>query len=116
MALKVTPKPATGFWNFSPEGSDDSGTVSLLSVTRTCAHLTAVTLSIRSATDNELPLMPWPASRYRRQGLSGQRRHRESARHRVERGSWFRCRFRPGPLGRAVPEDVDDEGDQQDRD
>src|SRR5215216_2947699 len=107
MALKVTPKPATGFMKpgfIGPASFGSSAIGRLLSIQR------SVTLSIGPATDNQLPLLARGAPRYRRQLLSGQRRDGESTRHRVESGRLFgglRCRRR------LLAEHVGDEGEQQ---
>src|SRR5690349_9519530 len=78
MALKVTPKPATGFWKPGLVSLGSSAIGRLLSIR------SSVTASVRPATDNQLALAARAAPRHRRQLLSGQRRDRESARHRVE--------------------------------
>src|SRR6478736_4257883 len=84
MALKVTPKPATGFWKPGLVSFGSSAIGPLLSVTRSGDG--SVTRSIGPATDNQLPLAARTAPRYRRQLLAGQWGHGESAGHRVESG------------------------------
>src|SRR5919112_2507455 len=84
MALKVTPKPATGFWKPGLVSLGSSAIGRLLSLRRSDRR--SVTLSIGTTTDNELPLPVRAAPRHGRQLLTGQWRHGESAGHRVERG------------------------------
>src|SRR4051794_33235856 len=84
MALKVTPKPATGFWKPGLVSLGSSAIGRLLSVTRSVDR--SVTRSTGPATDNQLALAARAASWHRRQLLSRQWRHGESARHRVEGG------------------------------
>src|SRR5689334_9214226 len=80
MALKVTPKPATGFWKPGLVSLGSSAIGRLLSIRR------SVTDSVRPATDNQLAVTVRAAPGHRRQLLSGKRRDGESARHRVEAG------------------------------
>src|SRR3954453_6934888 len=108
MALKVTPKPATGFMKPGLVSLGSSAIGRLLSIRRTSRR--SVTVSIGPATDNQFPLLARGAPRYRRQLLPGQRRDGESARHRVESGRHFvglRRRLR------LLAEHVGDEGEQQ---
>src|SRR5690606_3727265 len=111
MALKVTPKPATGFRKPGLVSLGSSAIGRLLSIRRSAQRpVTSVTLSIGPTTDNQLPLPARAAPGHRRQLLSGQRRYREPAGHRVELGRGLGGRRLPG-LPRA--EDVGDEGEQQ---
>src|SRR5690242_11809236 len=106
MALKVTPKPATGFWK---PGFDCPVSLGFSAIGRLLSIQRSVTHSVHPTTDNELPLPSRTAPGHRRQLLSGQRRYGESARHRVETGGLGRdLRLRP-PLA----EHVHDEGEQQ---
>src|SRR5690606_21270013 len=109
MALKVTPKPATGFRKPGLVSLGSSAIGRLLSIRRSAQRF--VTLSVGPTTDNQFPFPAGTAAGHRRQFLSGQRGHGESARHRVERGRGFGGGlFRP--LG-LVAEQVRDEGEQQ---
>src|SRR5690242_1619136 len=104
MALKVTPKPATGFMKPGLVSFGSSAIGRLLSIRR------SVTGSIRPTTDNELPLAARAAPGNRRKLLSGQWRYGESARHGVESGGLRGGLF--ALLG-LLAEHVDDEGQEQ---
>src|SRR5215212_639024 len=107
MALKVTPKPATGFWK---PGFDCPASLGSSAIGRLLSIQSSITLSIGPTTDNQLPLATRAAPWHRWKLLSGQRRYGEPAGHRVEPG-----RFLGGLLGRLrlLAEHVDDEGEQQ---
>src|ERR1041385_1471790 len=107
MALKVTPKPATGFWKPGfdcPVSFGSSAIGRLLSIQR------SVTASIRPTTDNQLALTARAPARHRRRLLSRQWRYGESARHRVEGDGLGGLRLRRLAL---VAEHVDHEGEQE---
>src|SRR6266545_2644636 len=108
MALKVTPKPATGFMKPGLVSLGSSAIGRLLSVTSSVDR--SVTRSIGSATDNQLALAARAAPGHRWQLLSRQWRYGESARHRVEGGGFLGGRF--GRF-RLLAEDVGGEGQQQ---
>src|SRR5689334_10359853 len=84
MALKVTPKPATGFWKPGLVSFGSSAIGPLLSVTS--AAIRSVTRSIGPTTDNQLAFAARATPRHGWQLLSRQWGHRESTGHRVEGG------------------------------